>query len=308
MDSPASTARTGGIAVAMALVAVYLIWGSTYLGIRFALEGGWPPLLMAGIRFIVAGGAFYAFLRWRGVPAPTRAQWPTLVAMAVMLLGLGNALVCVAEQTVDSGLAAVAVASAPLWMALFSALRGDRPTRVEWVGLAIGFVGVVWLNAGSAALAASKTGLVALMVATVAWAFGSIWSRGRDLPSPFMSAAAQMLAGGVLITAAGWVLGERFDGMPTLKGTLSVAYLASFGSIVAFSAYIWLLHNVRPALAGSYAYVNPAIAVLLGAWLARERFSTGELAAMGVILLGVVAINLAKARRPRPPVPAKAGA
>ncbi len=297
MDSPASTARTGGIAVAMALVAVYLIWGSTYLGIRFALEGGWPPLLMAGIRFIVAGGAFYAFLRWRGVPAPTRAQWPTLVAMAVMLLGLGN-----------SGLAAVAVASAPLWMALFSALRGDRPTRVEWVGLAIGFVGVVWLNAGSAALAASKTGLVLLMIATVAWAFGSIWSRGRDLPPPFMSAAAQMLAGGVLITAAGWLLGERFEGMPTLKGTLSVAYLASFGSIVAFSAYLWLLHNVRPALAGSYAYVNPAIAVLLGAWLAHERFSTGELAAMGVILLGVVAINLAKARRARPAVPAKAGA
>ncbi len=307
MDSPASTARTGGIAVAMALVAVYLIWGSTYLGIRFALEGGWPPLLMAGIRFIVAGGAFYAFLRWRGVPAPTRAQWPMLVAMAVMLLGLGNALVCVAEQTVDSGLAAVAVASAPLWMALFSALRGDRPTRVEWVGLAIGFVGVVWLNAGSAALAASKTGLVALMVATVAWAFGSIWSRGRDLPSPFMAAAAQMLAGGVLITAAGWLLGERFDGMPTLKGTLAVGYLASFGSIVAFSAYLWLLHNVRPALAGSYAYVNPAIAVLLGG-LAHERFSGNELAAMGGILLGVVAINLAKARRPRPPVPAKAGA
>lgn len=308
MESPTPTARMGGFAVAIALVAVYLVWGSTYLGIRFALEGGWPPLLMAGIRFIVAGGAFYAFLRWRGVPAPTRAQWPSIVAMAVLLLGLGNALVCVAEQTVDSGLAAVAVASAPLWMALFAALRGDRPTRVEWVGLAIGFVGVVWLNAGSAGLAASKTGLALLMVATVAWAFGSIWGRGRDLPSPFMSAAAQMLAGGVLITAAGWLLGERFDGMPTLKGTLSVAYLASFGSIVAFSAYLWLLHNVRPALAGSYAYVNPAIAVLLGAWLAHERFSGSELAAMGVILLGVVAINLARARRAKPAVVAKAGA
>ena len=298
MVSLPSTARTGGVAVAIALVAVYLIWGSTYLGIRLGLEGGWPPLLMAGIRFIAAGGAFYAFLRLRGVPAPTRAQWPTVIAMAVLLLGLGNGLVCIAEQSVSSGMAAVAVASAPLWMALFSALRGDRPTRIEWAGLAIGFVGVAWLNAGGT-LAASRVGLAALLVAPVAWAFGSIWSRGRDLPPPFMTAAAQMLVGGVLITAAGWTVGERFDGMPTLTGTLAVAYLASFGSIVAFSAYIWLLHNVRPSLASSYAYVNPVIAVVLGAWLAREHFSGGELGAMGVILLGVVAITLAKARAPK---------
>ena len=287
-----------GVAVATALLAVYLIWGSTYLGIRFALEGGWPPLLMAGTRFLVAGAAFYAFLRWRGVAAPTRAQWPTLGAMAVLLLGMGNGLVCIAEQTVDSGLAAVAVASAPLWMALFSALRGHRPTRLEWLGLAIGFAGVVWLNAGSS-LSASRVGLVALLVAPVAWAFGSIWSRGRDLPSPFMTAASQMLVGGAAMLVAGWLLGERFDAPLTLKGTLSVAYLASFGSIVAYSAYMWLLHNVRPALAGSYAYVNPAVAVLLGAWLAHEQFSGHELVAMGVILSGVVAITLARARASR---------
>ena len=192
MVSLPSTARTGGIAVAMALAAVYLVWGSTYLGIRFALEGGWPPVLMAGIRFLVAGGAFYAFLRWRGVPAPTRSQWPTLVAMAVLLLGGGNALVCVAEQSVSSGMAAVAVASAPLWMALFSALRGEKPTRIEWAGLAIGFVGVAWLNAGGS-LSASKVGLVALLVAPIAWAFGSIWSRGRDLPAPFMAAVIPLV-------------------------------------------------------------------------------------------------------------------
>lgn len=287
-------AQPRGLLVAAALLAVYLVWGSTYLGIRFALEGGWPPLLMAGIRFLVAGGAFYAFLRWRGVPAPTRAQWPTIVAMAVLLLGLGNGMVCIAQQTVESGLAAVAVASAPLWMALFSAFRGHRPSRMEWIGLAIGFLGVAWLNAGTD-LSGSRVGVVALLIAPIAWAFGSIWSRGRDLPSPFMTAASQMLVGGVLISIAGWLLGERFDGMPTMKGTLSVAYLASFGSIVAFSAYMWLLHNVRPALAGSYAYVNPAVAVLLGAWLAHERFSGRELIAMGVILLGVVSITLARA-------------
>ena len=312
MDSPASAARTGGLAVATALATVYLIWGSTYLGIRFALEGGWPPLLMAGSRFIVAGAAFYAFLRWRGVPAPTRAQWPNIAAMAVLLLGLGNGMVCIAEQTVDSGVAAVAVASSPLWMALFSALRGEKPTRIEWIGLAIGFAGVIWLNAGGS-LASSKVGLVALLVATIAWAFGSVWSRGRNLPSPFMTAAAQMLVGGALMAVAGWLIGERFEGLPTLKGTLAVAYLASFGSIVAYSAYMWLLHNVRTALAGSYAYVNPAVAVLLGAWLAHERFSGHELAAMGVILLGVVGITLAKARKARPeksatPAAANAGA
>ena len=284
-----------GLAVAAALLAVYLIWGSTYLGIRFALEGGWPPLLMAGSRFLVAGSLFYGFLRWRGVPAPTRAQWPTLIAMAVLLLGMGNGMVCIAQQTVDSGLAAVAVASAPLWMALFSMFRGHRPTPVEWTGLAIGFAGVAWLNAGTS-LSGMSVGLVALLVAPVAWAFGSIWSRGRDLPSPFMTAAAQMVVGGIVMSVAGWAIGERSVNVPTLHGTLAVAYLASFGSIVAFSAYMWLLHNVRPALAGSYAYVNPAVAVLLGAWLANEHFSGRELVAMGVILGGVVVITLARSR------------
>ena len=298
-ESPA--AAPGGVAIALALTALYLIWGSTYLAIRFALEGGLPPLLMAGGRFVLAGGLMYAVLRLRGTPAPTRAQWRNLAVMALLLLVLGNGMVCIAEQSVSSGLAAVAVASAPLWMGLFSTLRGQQPSRIEWVGLAIGFVGVVWLNVGSS-LVASKIGMIALLVATVAWSFGSIWSRGRDLPSPFMGAAGQMLLGGVMMLVAGFAIGERVHDWPTLKGMLSVGYLVSFGSIIGFSAYIWLLHHVRPALAGSYAYVNPAIAVALGAWLANEQFSGSEFVAMGVILLGVVAITLAKA------MPAKARA
>ena len=298
-ESPA--AAPGGVAIALALTALYLIWGSTYLAIRFALEGGLPPLLMAGGRFVLAGGLMYAVLRLRGSPAPTRAQWRNLAVMALLLLVLGNGMVCIAEQSVSSGLAAVAVASAPLWMGLFSTLRGQQPSRIEWVGLAIGFVGVVWLNVGSS-LVASKIGMIALLVATVAWSFGSIWSRGRDLPSPFMGAAGQMLLGGVMMLVAGFAIGERVHDWPTLKGLLSVGYLVSFGSIIGFSAYIWLLHHVRPALAGSYAYVNPAIAVALGAWLANEQFSGSEFVAMGVILLGVVAITLAKA------MPAKAHA
>ena len=293
MSTPAAVS---GARIALALAAVYLIWGSTYLGIRFALEGGFPPFLLGGIRFVIAGGLMYTVLRWRGVPAPTRPQWRNTAVMGVLLMLLGNGMVNLAEQTVSSGIAAVAVASAPLWMGVFAAMRGDKPTGIEWLGLGIGFVGVLWLNADSS-LGASKVGMVALIVATLAWSYGSIWSRGKDLPSPFMSSAAQMLCGGVAMCIAGALTGERFDGMPSAHGLAAFAYLIVFGSIIGFSAYIWLLHHVRPALAGSYAYVNPAIAVGLGAWLAGERFGAHELMAMGVILLGVVAITLAKARK-----------
>ena len=291
MDHPTAPASR----VALALAAVFLIWGSTYLAIRFALEGGFPPFLLGGIRFLIAGGLVFAFLRLRGVAPPTRAQWGNAAVMGVLLLVLGNGMVNFAEKTVSSGMAAVAVASAPLWMGVFAALRGQRPSLIEWIGLAIGFVGVVWLNAGSS-LDASSAGMLALLVATIAWSFGSIWSRGRDLPSPFMASAAQMLCGGLAMLVLGLAIGERFDAMPTPAGLAAFAYLVVAGSIIGFSAYIWLLHHVRPALAGSYAYVNPAIAVALGAWLAGERFGRHELLAMGVILLGVVAITVAKAR------------
>jgi drug/metabolite transporter (DMT)-like permease len=292
------TEHSAGSRVAIALAAVYLIWGSTYLGIRLALEGGFPPFLLGGIRFIIAGALMFGVLRWRGVPMPTSPQWRNAAVMGSLLLLLGNGMVNLAETTVPSGIAAVAVASAPLWMGVFAAMRGDRPTRLEWVGLGIGFLGVVWLNAGSSLLTAPR-GLIALLVASLAWSFGSIWSRGRDLPSPFMTAAAQMLCGGVAMCIVGTVLGERFHGMPTASGLGAFSYLVVFGSIIGFSAYVWLLHHVRPALAGSYAYVNPAIAVVLGVWIAHERFGMHELVAMGVILLGVIAITLAKTRKPK---------
>lgn len=290
-------------AVAAALLAVYVIWGSTYLGIRFALEGGYPPLLMSGGRFLLAGALMYAVLRWRGEPAPTRRQWPSLAMVGLLLMGLGNGLVTIAEQWVSSGLAAIAVASMPLWMGLFTTLRGERSSRNEWIGMAIGFVGVMWLNAGSA-LSATPQGLVALLVAPVAWAFGSVWSRGRDLPSPFMSAAGQMLCGGAVMLLAGIILGERMYSAVSVHGTLAVLYLVTFGSIIAFSAYIWLLRHVRPALASSYAYVNPPIAVLFGAALAGERFSLHALGAMAVILAGVAIVTLARTGKPAPAVKA----
>lgn len=292
----AQTAPRGGLVV-VALLLVYVVWGSTYLGIHLALESGLPPLSMiSGTRFVIAGGLLYALLRWRGVAAPTRAQWPTLGVMGLCLLFLGNGMVVMAERDVSSGLAAVAVASVPLWMALFSAFRGERPTRGEWLGIGIGFAGVLWLNAGSS-LTATPAGLVFLLIAPLGWAAGSIWSRGRDLPSPFMTAAAQMLCGGVILVAGGLLRGERMDMLPNLQGVLSVGYLTVFGSIIAFTAYVWLLQNVRPVLASSYAYVNPVIAVALGAWIAHERFSAADIGAMAVILAGVVVITLARVRR-----------
>lgn len=282
------------LAIALALTAVYLIWGSTYLGIRFALEGGFAPLTMAGTRFLIAGGLMFLVLRLRKVAAPTRAQWFNAAVMGALLLGLGNGMVSIAQQWVSSGMAAVAVASAPLWMGLFSTLRGERPTALEWLGLGVGFIGVLWLNAGSS-LTANKWGLICLLIAPLAWSFGSIWSRGRDLPSPFMTAAAQMLCGGAMMFATGLLMGEHVDVQHTAKGVWALSYLVVFGSIIGFSAYIWLLRNVRPALAGSYAYINPAIAVVLGMWLAGERFSGSDLLAMGVIVAGVVVITIAKA-------------
>jgi len=293
---PVQAAPRGGL-VAVALLLVYVVWGSTYLGIRLALEGGMPPLsVISGTRFVIAGGVLYGLLRWRGVAAPTRAQWRTVAVMGLCLLFLGNGMVVLAERDVSSGLAAVAVASVPLWMALFSALRGGKVAGGEWLGIAVGLAGVVWLNAGSS-LTATPTGLVLLLVAPLGWAFGSIWSRGRDLPSPFMTAAGQMLCGGVILVAAGLLRGEHMAAAPTLQGVLAVGYLSVFGSIVAFTAYVWLLHNVRPVLASSYAYVNPVIAVALGALVAQERFGAADIGAMAVILAGVVVITLARMRR-----------
>lgn len=298
MVSPSAAAPrpVSAFAIALALTSVYLVWGSTYLGIRFALEGGWPPLLaVSGGRMLLAGGLMYAVLRWRGVAAPTRAQWPALAFMGLLMMLLGNGMVVLAEEQVSSGLAAIAIASMPLWMGLFGAMFGRHPSRGEWLGIGIGFLGVLWLNAGSS-LSSAPSGLVMLLIAPIAWAFGSVWSRGHDLPSPFMAAAAQMLCGGVMLVVLGLAMGERLPTAPTAHGTAALIYLALFGSIIGFGAYVWLLNHVRPALASSYAYVNPPIAVLLGAGLGGEHFSLHDLGALAAILVGVVVISRAKSR------------
>lgn len=290
----------GAIAVALALASVYILWGSTYLAIRFALES-YPPFILGALRMFIAGALMYGVLRWRGATPPTRKQWRTLWVLSIWMVLLSNGLVNLAETEVGSGLAAIAVASMPLFAGVFAMLRGRHPSKIEWIGLVIGFLGVIWLNAGSA-LSGSTLGLICLIVAPIAWAWGSIWSRDQDLPSPFMAASAQMLTGSVWMLGAAAVTGERMSAMPSAGATGALLYLVVAGSIFGFTAYIWLLHHVRPALATSYAYVNPPIAVLFGALLAGERFTSHDLGAMAVILVGVVIITLAKARAARMPV------
>lgn len=291
---PVSAAVPSRLAIATALAAVYLVWGSTYLAIAIGVQG-YPPFAMGAIRMLAAGALFYAVLRWRGVPAPTRAQWQRLAVLGVLMGLLANGLVNLAQTEVSSGLAAIAVASMPLFVAVLSTLKGRTLGALEWTGIVIGIGGVALLNLGSE-LRGSLMGMVCLVVAPLAWAWGSVWSRDQDLPTPFMSAAGQMLCSGVWMLLASLLLGERFHSVPPLDSTLAVVYLALAGSIVGFTAYVWLLHHVRPALATSYAYVNPAIAVLLGTVVLQERFDADTWIAMAVILASVVLVTRAPKR------------
>jgi len=278
--------------VPLALFSVYAIWGSTYLGIRVALES-WPPFLLAALRFVIAGGVLYGWLRMRGEPSPSRTQWINAAITGTLLLGFGNGLVCYAEQWISSGLAAVAVASMPLFAASFGLAYREGPSRMEWLGLSAGLVGVILLNLGSG-LTGSALGAIALLVAPAAWAFGSVWSRRRDMPPALMNTAAQMLCGGMALSLFSLTVGERLPLEPTRASLLAFAYLTVFGSLIAFSAYLYLLKNVRPLLATSYAYVNPPVAVLLGSLILGETVHGGDIIAMAVILLGVSMITLGK--------------
>ena len=293
-ESAGGTALSPRVLVPLALVGVYLIWGSTYLAIRIALID-FPPFLLGAIRFFIAGVLMFAVLRWRGIPAPTRQQWFNCAVTGTLLLGFGNGLVCYAEQTVASGLAAVAVASMPLFAALFAGFYRQWPNGIEWVGLIVGFVGVVVLNFGGD-LGGSPLGAVALLGAAATWAFGSVWSRRRDMPHPAMSTAAQMWCGSAALGIVALSANERGASLHA-ETVAALVYLLAFGSIVGFSAYIYLLHHVRPALATSYAYVNPPVAVLIGVIFASESVHTLDLVGMAIILAGVATITLARARR-----------
>ncbi|HQV41746.1 MAG TPA: drug/metabolite exporter YedA [Moraxellaceae bacterium] len=276
-------------AVLTALISLYLIWGSTYFAMRLVVEG-MPPLLSAGIRYTIAGSLMFVFLKIRGAAWPSAVQWRDAGIIGALLLLGGNGAVALAlDQGVSSGMSALVVAIAPLFALIFASLWGQAVQGRDWVGIALGFCGVLLLNTGSE-LAASPIGAVLLIAAALVWAFGSMWGKRLQQPPAFMASAVQMLVGGVVLVLAGGLHGETMTTMPSAQSLWALAYLIFFGSILGFSSYVYLLATVRPALATSYAYVNPVVAVAIGVWLGGEQVETLELVGMTIILAGVVLV------------------
>jgi len=288
--------------VAAALLAVYVIWGSTYLGIRFVVET-LPPFLSAGARWAVAGGALYLLMRARGAPAPPRRAWkPAVIVGGFLLLG-GNGLVSYAELAVPSGIAALMVATVPLFVVLFdwAGPTRARPSGRALAGIGLGFAGVALLvdpfSIGS--IRFELWAMVLLLAASALWSVGTLYGRDVKLPDPpALAMGMEMLGGGACLLVAGVAVGEvgRMDlsGVSTLS-LVAFAYLTTVGSLGGFTAYLWLIRNVPPQLATTYAYVNPVIAVGLGALLAAEPLTPRTLAAAAVIIVAVAVITRARA-------------
>lgn len=302
-SSDASSAKLLG-----AFGVVYVVWGSTYLAIRFAIET-LPPLLMASVRFLVAGGLLYAWARSRGAPRPTPSQWRSAAIVGGLLFVGGNGAVVLSEQWVPSGLVALLVASVPLWMVVVDWIwgSGTRPSGRVSLGLLAGFAGVATL-AGSPGAgeggAHELLGVVLVTAGSAAWAAGSIYARHADVPGrPRLWVGMQMLAGGALLLPLSVVTGEmgRLDvGAVSARSLLALAYLVVFGALLAFSAYIWLLTRSTPAQVSTYAYVNPVVALFLGWSLADEPLTFRSLVAAAIIVGSVVVITAGGPRRSGP--------
>jgi len=283
-------------------LAVCLVWGSTYLGIRIALES-FPPFLLGAVRFLVAGAGLFVLARWRGEAAPNRAQWGSAVLTGSLLFVIGNGLVNVAEQSVSSGLASVLVATMPLWATICSRLFGATVSWREAAGVVLGLAGVAILNLGGD-LRASPGGALCCLLAPMGWALGSMASRRLPMPpSVIMRTASQMIGGGAAMVVVGVVRGEHLAGVPSARAVAAMVYLLVFGSLVGFSAYSYLLAHTRTAVATSYAYVNPVIAVVLGVVLAHEHFGLTSVIGGVVVLAAVVLVGLGK--RPAQSLPSE---
>ncbi len=289
-----SGARTGRIAIALGIV--YLVWGSTYLAIRLAIDS-LPPLLMASSRFLIAGGLLYAWsIRrgdWKGDP-PRRRQWAAALVIGGALLLGGNGGVVLAERTVPTGIVALIVATVPLWMALIDRLAFGRSLRPPAVlGLIVGFGGVAFLLGSPSGGRIDLVGALFALGSPICWAAGSVYTRRATLPvRPLVATAMQMLCGGVLLAVAALWTGElthlhvsRISG-PSL---LALAYLVGFGSLIAFSAYVWLLRAAPLSLVSTYAYVNPVVAVVLG-WAFLTEPITVRTVLAGAIIVAAVAL------------------
>jgi drug/metabolite transporter (DMT)-like permease len=295
--SVSATPPAPRLLIGLSLLAVYFIWGSTYLAIRIALES-FPPLLMTGFRFVLAGSIIFVFLRLRGTPMPTREQLRNAALVGVLLLAGGTGAVTFAEKDVDSGLAATAVATVPLWAALFAGIWERFPNKREWLGIGIGLCGVVLLNLNDG-LRGSPIGALLLFLAPLSWAFGSMWGRHIAMPSGLMATAIEMLGGGVVLLVLGALTQERIAPVITLESVLALAYLITFGALIAFSAYVYLLKHTRPTLATSYAYVNPVVAVGLAALAGDAPLTLNGVAAITIILVGVAVLTFARQTSPQ---------
>ncbi|MGP3593050.1 drug/metabolite exporter YedA [Vagococcus sp. WN89Y] len=276
-----------------ALFALYIIWGSTYFVIRIGVES-WPPFMMAGIRFLSAGTLLMAFLLLTGHKLPRPRPLLNAALIGILLLAVGNGFVTVAEhQNVPSGIAAVVVATVPLFTLCFSHFFGIRTRKLEWLGIAIGLMGIILLNSGGN-LSGNPWGAVLILIGSMSWAFGSVFGARVELPDGMMAGAIEMLTAGIVLLVASTLTGERLTAMPPASGFLAVGYLALFGSIIAINAYMYLIRNVTPAVATSYAYVNPVVAVLLGTGFGGEHLSSVEWIALGIIIMAVVLVTLGK--------------
>ncbi|HEY3992233.1 MAG TPA: drug/metabolite exporter YedA [Ktedonobacteraceae bacterium] len=300
IDTQASTPdidkKSNRLAIVVSLVALYFLWGTTYLCMRIALQS-FPPFLLAGIRFFIAGMLMFGFLRARGAPLPTRKEWLGAILIGALLLIGGNGGVTFAEQWVPSGLSAVATGAVPLWAALFAGFFGRWPSRFEWIGLALGFAGLLLLNLGNGLTASWSPGAVVLLFSPISWALGSVLSQRVSLPKGFMATAAQLLSGGLLLLLISLASGERITHTPSISAIGAMVFLIVGGSLVAYTAYGYLLSHVRSSLATSYAYVNPVVAVALGVWLANEQITAISGIAMLIILAGVVLVTVTRGHK-----------
>ena len=301
----AEGSKAGRGMVIAAFATVYVVWGSTYLAILYAIRSI-PPLLMAGARFLIAGAILYTVMRLRGrAERPTRRNWMAAGLAGVAMLGMGNGGVTWAEQRIPSGVAALLVASMPLWMVIIEWARGRRPSLGTLAGVAVGTAGLALLVNPVAAIRGGSIDLLGVgvvLVGSFCWAAGSLYTRGAPLPkNVFLASAMEMLAAGTALVLVGLLGGEgaRLDLARVDAGAIAaLAYLSVFGSIVAFSAFAWLLGRCPPARVATYAYVNPVVAVLLGWAFADEPLSVRTFAAMAVIVAGVVIVNTARAKTP----------
>ena len=285
------------------LLALYIVWGSTYLAIRFAVETI-PPFLHASLRFLISGAILFAWRRAAGDPMPTKSNWKSTAIVGTFLLLGGNGLVAFAEQSVPSGIAALIITTSPFWLVLFESLRsgGTKPNWQSILGLLIGFGGVFLLiGPGDIAGAEHKFdtfGIILLLIAPVLWSLGSIYARGADMPkSTLMSTGMQMLAGSVSLFVVSVVTGELNGfslGDVSMRSWWGLIYLITFGSLVGFVSYGWLLHNAPVSLMSTYAYVNPVVAVFLGWLFANEELNARIAVASTIIIGAVIMINYAR--------------